>query len=81
MSRCAMPVLWYWLSSLVPAALLYLPAGRLIWVMRVRRLERKPARVTTEEERKLERRKANLNAGVIVRTFAFFFNRGFTPSI
>ena len=77
MSQSVVPMLWYWISSLVLAALLYLPAGRLIWVIRVRRMDRKLKRSSTEEERKLERRKANVIAGVIVLTFAFLFNRTF----
>ena len=79
MSEAWGPLLWYWVSSLILAGLLYYPASRVVWVLRIRRLERRLKRTTTEEERLRERRKANMVAGFIVITFAFLFNRTIFP--
>ena len=79
MSEAWGPLLWYWVSSLILAVLLYFPASRVVWVMRVRRMERRLKRTTTDEERMRERRESNLIAGVIVITFSFLFNRTIFP--
>lgn len=67
--------LWYGFTSLLLAALLFVPVSRLIWVMRVRALERRNGRPSSLEERARERRRARLWAGLIAITFAFLFNR------
>lgn len=74
-STPAAGLLWYWASSLLLAVLLYVPVERLIWVLRVRRRERKLGRKCTGEEREHERRGARIAAGVIAVTVAFLYNR------
>lgn len=68
-------LLWFWGSSLVLAVLLYYPASRLVFVMRIRRMEKKLKRTSTDEEREKERRKSKIITGAIVITFAFLFNK------
>ncbi len=77
MSVDSIQQLWFWGSSLVMALLLYRPAEKLIWTLRVRGMERRLARVTSEQERAEERRKARLVAGVLVLTFSLLFTRTF----
>ena len=57
------------------AVALYFPVLKMIWVMRVRSMERKLKRETTAEEREAARLRARMFTGVIVITFAFLFNR------
>lgn len=68
-------LLWYWGTTLLLAVLLYFPTSKLIWVMRVRRMERKLARKTTEDERNQQLRTARMLAALIAVTFAFLYNR------
>ena len=66
--------LFFTLSWVVLAALLFLPVSRLIWVMSVRRLERKQARRLEEVERGAELRRARVIAVFLVLAFSFLFN-------
>jgi hypothetical protein len=66
---------WYWGTTVVLALLLFFPVSRLIWVGRVRRLERKLGRQATPEEREPLRRSSRIVAAVIAITFAFLYNR------
>ena len=67
-------MLWYWVSTLLLAGLLYYPVSKLIWIVRVRGLERRLGRASDDDERSRERRRARLIGGVLSITFAFLFN-------
>ena len=71
---------WFWGTTVVLTAALYFPVYRIIWVMRVRRLEKKLERQCTEQERESLRRNARLISAVIVISFAYLFNRTLLPS-
>lgn len=71
---------WFWGTTAVLAAALYFPVYRIIWVMRVRRLERKLERQSTGEERENLRRNTRLISAVIVICFAYLFNKVLLPS-
>ena len=68
-------LLWYWGSTVLLAVLLFFPVSKLIWVVRVRRLERRLGRQSTEEEREAQRRTARILGALIAVTFAFLYNR------
>ena len=61
------------MSSLILAALLYKPVKNVIYVGRVRKLERKLKRESTEEERKAIEKKTVPLVVVLVVTFSFLF--------
>ena len=75
MNTPAMGMIWYWGSSLVLAALLYRPVGKLIWVLSVRRLERKLGRSSEEAERERLRGRSRVIAGFVAVVFALLFTR------
>ena len=56
------------------AALLFLPVCRLIWVLSVRRLERRQRRRLEPEERNAQLRRARVISTLVVLTFSFLFN-------
>ncbi len=66
--------IWYMISSVILAALLFRPVKKFIFVQRVRKAERKLKRDMTEEERKEVEKKTIPVTAVIVVTFAFLFN-------
>jgi hypothetical protein len=68
-------LIWYWVSSLILAALLYRPVKKFIYVSRIRRAEKKLKRETTEAERKEMEKKTIPLAVAIAVTFSFIFNR------
>jgi hypothetical protein len=66
--------IWFWISSICLAALLFRPAKKMIFAQRVRRCERKIDRQLTEEERQdLEKRTIPMTVFIVV-TFSFLFN-------
>lgn len=66
--------IWFWISSIFLAVLLFKPTKKFIFVQRVRKAERKLKREMTESERKdLERRTIPMTA-IIVITFSLLFN-------
>ncbi|MDY6952492.1 MAG: hypothetical protein SWE60_13345 [Thermodesulfobacteriota bacterium] len=66
--------IWYWVSSIGLAALLFRPTKKLICTQRVRKAERKLDRQLTEEERQdLEKRTIPMAVFIVV-TFSFLFN-------
>ncbi len=67
--------IYFWGTTLLLAVLLYFPVVKLIWVRRVRSLERRPGRTGNEDERQAERRRARMIGGIVAITFAFIFNR------
>ena len=68
------PWTFYWLSVLVLAALLFLPVTRLIWVLSVRRLERKRGQALPDEERNGQLNRARFIAVLLCLLFSALFN-------
>ncbi len=65
---------WYWISSIFLAVLIFRPTKKFIFVQRVRKAERKLKRDLTEEERtNLEKRTIPMTAFIVV-TFSLLFN-------
>ena len=71
------PLIWFWATTGVLATLLFFPVRKLIWVSRVRRLERKNKRPSTPEEKEQLRNRSRIIAGIIAITFSFLFNSTF----
>jgi len=65
---------YFVLSWVILAALLFLPVCRLIWVLSVRRLERRRRRRLEAEERASQLRRARMISTPVVLAFAFLFN-------
>lgn len=66
---------WYWVSSIFLAIVLFKPVKKFIFVQRVNKSERKLKRALTEEEiKELEKRTIPMVA-IIVVTFSLIFNR------
>ena len=74
MSASSAPLVWFWITTWLLAFLLYFPVHRLIWVMRVRRLEARTGNKPADEAIEALRVKTRLVAGLIVITFAYLFN-------
>ena len=68
------PWTYYWLSVAVLAALLFLPASQLVWVLSVRRLERKLGQQLSDQERAGQRNRARFIAVILCVIFAALFN-------
>ena len=68
------PWLYYWLSVAMLTALLFLPASRLIWVLSVRRLERKGGRALGDAERRGQLGRARFLAILLCLAFSALFN-------
>ena len=64
----------YLLWTLALAAALWWPASRLIWVLSVRRLERKLARTLEAAERDGQKRRAWVISAALSLLFAALFN-------
>ncbi len=64
----------YALWVLLLAALLYYPTSRLVWVLSVRRLERRQKRKLTESEIAGQRRRAWVIAAPLCLVFSALFN-------
>ena len=67
-------VLPFPVSVAVLAALLFFPVSKLIWVMSVRRLERKLERPLADEERHGQLNRARIIAALISVAFSWLFN-------
>jgi hypothetical protein len=66
--------IWYWISSIGLAAVLFRPAKKLILSQRVRRIVSKIDRELTEDElQDLEKRTIPITVFIVV-TFSFLFN-------
>lgn len=66
--------IWYWISSIGLAALLFRPTKKLILSQRLKRTARKLDRQLTEEEIKdLEKRTIPMTVFIVI-TFSFLFN-------
>jgi hypothetical protein len=68
------PWTYYWLSVAVLAAVLFWPASKMIWVLSVRRLERKRGQALAEAERAGQRNRARLIAIIVCTVFSALFN-------
>lgn len=65
---------WYFISSIFLAVLLFRPTKKFIFVQRVRKAARKLGRELTEEEKKdIEKRTIPITAFIVI-TFSFLFN-------
>jgi hypothetical protein len=68
------PWTYYWLSVAVLAALLFLPVTRLVWVLAVRRLERKLGHELSPAERDGQLNRARFIAVLLCVIFSLLFN-------
>lgn len=68
------PWTYYWLSVVVLAALLFLPVARMVWVLAVRRLERKLGHALSAEEREGQLNRARFLAILLCTLFSLLFN-------
>lgn len=68
------PWTYYWISVVILTGLLFIPVTRLIWVMAVRRLERKLGQPLSDVERAGQRNRARLIALVLAAIFSALFN-------
>ena len=68
------PQLAFFLWWLLLSAMLFYPVSKLIWVMSVRRLQKKLARQLDEQELLGQKRRARVLAVFLVMTFAFIYN-------
>jgi divalent metal cation (Fe/Co/Zn/Cd) transporter len=68
------PWTYYWLSIAVLAALLFMPVSQLVWVLSVRRLQRKLGQPLSEAERLGQRNRARFIAAILCVIFSAFFN-------
>ncbi len=65
---------WTILSTLILAALLFVPVTKMIWAMSCRRLHRRLDRELMESELKGQLQRARLIALVLVLLFSYLFN-------
>ncbi|MDJ0861501.1 MAG: hypothetical protein QNJ87_15385 [Gammaproteobacteria bacterium] len=65
---------YFVISVLVLAALLYLPVSKLIWVVSVRRLQRKLGRELDEAEVRGQAKRARFIALLLCLPFSYLFN-------
>ena len=63
---------WFWVILL--AALLFYPVSKLIWVVSVRRLQRKLSRELTAEELQGQLRRARVLTVFLVLLFSWLYN-------
>ena len=68
------PSVYFAGSVLLLALLLFFPVSKLIWVLSVRRLERKRQRKLSEQEIQGQLQRARVLAVVIVLIFSFLLN-------
>ncbi len=61
-------------SVLLLAALLYLPVSKMVWVLSVRRLQRKASRELSQTEIQGQLNRARIISIVLVLIFSYLFN-------
>ena len=66
--------LFFYLSFILLAIMLFFPVSKLIWTTSVRRLEKKTARKLGPQELEGQRTRARFIALLLVLTFSWFFN-------
>jgi hypothetical protein len=64
---------YYLASTAVLAVMLFFPMSKMIWVLSVRRLERKTARILSEEEIAGQRNRARFIAALVAILFSALF--------
>jgi len=67
--------LFFIASVFLLAVLLFFPVSKLIWVMSVRRMQKKLGRELSDAEIQGQLRRARFIAVVVVFAFSYFFNR------
>ena len=67
---------YFYFSVLILAILLFFPVSKMIWVISVRRLQRKTGRLLTTEEIEAQKTRSRFIALLLVFPFAWFFNYG-----
>ena len=65
---------YFYFSVLILALLLFFPASKIIWVMSVRRLQRKTGRVLSNEEIEGQKTRSRFLALLLVFPFSWLFN-------
>lgn len=65
---------YFYGSVLVLAALLFFPVSRLVWVLSVRRLQRKTGAVPDETESRGQMIRARFIAALLCLAFSYLFN-------
>jgi len=68
------PWTYYWISVALLAALLFVPVSRLVWVLSVRRLERRLGQALSDQERLGQRNRARVLAAIVCVVFSALFN-------
>jgi hypothetical protein len=68
------PWTYYWVSVAVLAGLLFWPVSKLVWVLSVRRLERKLGQPLSEQDRLGQLNRARFLATVVCVAFSALFN-------
>lgn len=66
--------LFFYLSVLVLAAALYIPVNKLIWVLSVRRIEKKSKSKLNEYQRNLQKNRSRFISILLVFIFSYLFN-------
>ncbi|MEE8265917.1 MAG: hypothetical protein V3R62_06180 [Acidiferrobacterales bacterium] len=67
-------MVYFTVSVLILTALLFFPVSKLVWVLSVRRLERRLKRKLSEEEIDGQLRRARLIAVILALLFSFLFS-------
>jgi hypothetical protein len=67
-------MVYFTVSVLILTALLFFPVSKLVWVLSVRRLERRLKRKLSEEEIDGQLRRARLIAVMLALLFSFLFS-------
>ena len=68
------PIVWFWGSVAVLAGMLFFPASKMIWVLSVRRMQKKLGRELSADEMAGQRRRARFLAFFLCIVFSFLFN-------
>ena len=66
--------MFFYFSVLLLAVMLYFPTSRLIWVMSVRRIQRKSGKAPAQSEIAGQESRARFISVLVVLIFSWFFN-------
>jgi len=67
---------YFYFSVLILAILLFLPVSKMIWVISVRRLQRKSGRELSTAEIEAQKRRSRFIALLLLLPFSWVFNYG-----